>query len=105
MSAAGPKRGRRLIGHAGDGNRRVPRRARAQEGHSWGRTGIRSAAAGQTYGFRLTVKDDQGAQGIARANVTSRAPLAARILRFQANPQTVRAGSPVQLLWLIENAG
>lgn len=63
-----------------------------------------TAAAGQTYGFRLTVKDDRGATGIARANVTSRAPQQARIIRFQANPQVVRAGTPVNLLWLIENA-
>jgi len=63
-----------------------------------------TAAAGQTYGFRLTVRDDRGATGIARANVTSRAPQQARIIRFQANPQVVRAGTPVNLLWLIENA-
>ena len=63
-----------------------------------------TAAAGQSYAFRLTVKDDQNAQGIARANVTTRAPLTVRILRFTANPVQVRAGQPVNLLWLIENA-
>lgn len=63
-----------------------------------------TAAAGQSYAFRLTVKDDQGAQGVSRATVTSRAPLTVRILRFQANPAQVRAGQPVNLLWLIENA-
>lgn len=63
-----------------------------------------TAAAGQTYGFRLTVKDDQGAQGNARANVTSRAAQAVRIIRFQASPAAVTAGQPVNLLWLIENA-
>ncbi|MBL8238792.1 MAG: OmpA family protein [Bryobacterales bacterium] len=63
-----------------------------------------TAAAGQTYAFRLTVKDDQGAQGVSRATVTSRAAAAVRILRFQANPVQVRAGQPVNLLWLIENA-
>lgn len=63
-----------------------------------------TAAAGQSYAFRLTVKDDQGAQGVARATVTSRSALAVRILRFTANPIQVRAGQPVNLLWLIENA-
>jgi hypothetical protein len=63
-----------------------------------------TAAAGQSYAFRLTVKDDQGAQGIARATVTTRAAQPVRILRFQANPIQVRAGQPVNLLWLIENA-
>ena len=63
-----------------------------------------TAAAGQSYAFRLTGKDDQNAQGIARANVTTRAPLTVRILRFTANPVQVRAGQPVNLLWLIENA-
>jgi len=63
-----------------------------------------TAAAGQNYSFRLTVKDDQNAQGVARANVITRAPLTVRILRFAANPIQVRAGQPVNLLWLIENA-
>lgn len=63
-----------------------------------------TAAAGQTYAFRLAVKDDQGATGIARASVSSRTPAVVRILRFTANPLQVKAGQPVNLLWLIENA-
>jgi len=63
-----------------------------------------TAVAGANYAFRLTVKDDQGAQATARANVNTRAAQAVRILRFQANPVQVRAGQPVNLLWLIENA-
>lgn len=63
-----------------------------------------TAVAGQTYGFRLMVRDDQGATGIARANVGVRSPQVVRILRFQANPVQVKAGQPVSLLWLIENA-
>lgn len=63
-----------------------------------------TAVAGQTYAFRLTVKDDQGAQANARATVNTRSPQPVRILRFQANPLQVRAGQPVNLLWLIENA-
>jgi hypothetical protein len=63
-----------------------------------------TAAEGQSYVFRLTVKDDQGAQAVARATVTIKAPVTVRILRFTANPAQVRAGTPVSLLWLIENA-
>jgi len=63
-----------------------------------------TAAAGATYAFRLTVKDDQGAQATARANVTARAPQPVRTIRFTANPIRVVAGQPVNLLWLIENA-
>ncbi|MEO6759785.1 MAG: PKD domain-containing protein, partial [Saprospiraceae bacterium] len=63
-----------------------------------------TAAEGQSYVFRLTVKDDQGAQGVARATVTVKAPLTVRILRFTANPVQVKAGTPVNLLWQIENA-
>jgi hypothetical protein len=63
-----------------------------------------TATAGQSYAFRLTVKDDQGAQAVARATVTTRAAQTVRILRFQASPMQVRAGQPVNLLWLIENA-
>jgi len=63
-----------------------------------------TAVEGQNYVFRLTVKDDQGAQAVARATVTTRAPQPVRILRFAANPAQVRAGQPVNLLWLIENA-
>ncbi|HEU0118984.1 MAG TPA: PKD domain-containing protein, partial [Bryobacteraceae bacterium] len=63
-----------------------------------------TGAAGQSYTFRLTVKDDQGGQGVARATITVRAPQQVRILRFTANPIQVRAGQPVNLSWLIENA-
>lgn len=63
-----------------------------------------TAAAGQTYAFRLTVKDDHGGQGVARASITSKTPQNVRILRFQANPVQIKAGQSVNLLWLIENA-
>jgi len=63
-----------------------------------------TGVAGQNYTFRLTVRDDQGGQGVARANIGVRAPQQVRILRFQANPIQSRAGEPVNLLWLIENA-
>jgi hypothetical protein len=62
------------------------------------------AAEGQSYGFRLTVKDTQGAQGIARTTVTITAPLAVRIVRFTANPSTIRAGQSTTLVWEVQNA-
>jgi hypothetical protein len=63
-----------------------------------------SAAAGQSYAFRLTVRDDKGAQGIARTQVTTRTPQNVRILRFQAADTRIQAGQSTNLLWLIENA-
>jgi len=63
-----------------------------------------TAAAGQTYRFRLTVKDPQGASANASVTVTTAAPLAVRILRFTANPSTIRAGQSSTLVWQIENA-
>lgn len=63
-----------------------------------------TAAAGQSYAFRLTVRDDKGAQGIARTNVTTRTPQTVRILRFQAADSRIQAGGATNLLWLIENA-
>ncbi len=62
-----------------------------------------AAVAGQNYAFRLTVRDDQGLQGIARANVTARGTDPVRIVRFQASPIQVKAGEPVTLSWQIEN--
>jgi len=63
-----------------------------------------TAAEGQSYRFRLTVKDPQGAMANATVLVTTAAPLAVRIVRFTANPPTIRAGQSSTLVWQIENA-
>jgi hypothetical protein len=63
-----------------------------------------TAAEGQAYRFRLTVKDPQGASASASVSVTTAAPLAVRIVRFTANPSTIRAGQTSTLVWQIENA-
>jgi hypothetical protein len=63
-----------------------------------------TAAENQSYAFRLTVKDDRNTSGTARVTITTRAPQQVRILRYQANPPTVTAGQPANLLWLVENA-
>ncbi len=63
-----------------------------------------TAVEGQTYSFRLTVKDDKGAQAIARANVTTEQPRQVRILRFQAVPNVLDPGQSSTLTWQVENA-
>ncbi len=63
-----------------------------------------TATEGQSYRFRLTVKDPQGASASAAVTVTTAAPLAVRIVRFTANPSTIRAGQSSTLVWQIENA-
>jgi hypothetical protein len=63
-----------------------------------------TAAEGQNYSFRLTVTDDKGASSTDRVEVTvSRAPQV-RILRFQGQPQQIRAGETAVLNWQVENA-
>jgi len=63
-----------------------------------------TAAEGQTYSFRLTVKDDKNAQGIARVTVTIREAPRVRILRFTANPTLIQRGQSSALNYLVENA-
>jgi hypothetical protein len=65
------------------------------------------AAAGQTYSFRLTVRDDKGAQGIARTTVTTQQPVQQQqveIIRFQASPTNIRSGQSSTIDWQILNA-
>jgi hypothetical protein len=63
-----------------------------------------TAEEGQLYAFRLTVRDPRGAQAIARTTVTTRAAAPLRIIRFSANPSTVRSGQSSTLTWQVENA-
>ncbi len=63
-----------------------------------------TAAEGQTYSFRLVVKDTQGAQGTAKVTVTTKAAPAVRVLRFVANPANINAGQSSALVWQVENA-
>jgi hypothetical protein len=62
------------------------------------------AAQGQAYGFRLRVKDSQGAQGTGRTSVTTAAPLSVQIVRYTATPTTIRAGQSSVLAWQVQNA-
>lgn len=66
-----------------------------------------NAADGQSYGFRLVVKDPQGLQGVATTTVTTQAsekvnPV--QIVRFQAVPSSIRAGEQSTLDWQVVGA-
>jgi len=63
-----------------------------------------NAAAGQTYIFRLVVKDDQGGQGQARVRISTRAADRSQILFFTADPKQIVAGQPATLSWRTANA-
>jgi OmpA family/PKD domain len=63
-----------------------------------------TAAAGQTYTFRLVVKDDQGGQGQARVRISTRSADRAQVLFFLADPKQIIAGQPVTLSWKTQNA-
>ena len=63
-----------------------------------------TAAQGQVYSFRLVVKDTLGAQGVARANVSTRETPRVRILRFVASPIMISSGGSSTLNYLVDNA-
>lgn len=62
------------------------------------------AAAGQSYTFRLTVKDNFGGQGIARVTILTGNPTPPIILSFVANPSTINAGQSSTLTCQTSNA-
>ena len=63
-----------------------------------------SAATGQSYSFRLVVKDDQGGQGQASVRISTGAANRAQIVAFSANPSQIIAGQTVTLTWKTNNA-
>jgi hypothetical protein len=63
-----------------------------------------TAEAGQTYAFRLIVRDDKGAEARARVTVTTSQPRRPRILSFQAVPTNINAGEVATLSWETEEA-
>ena len=62
------------------------------------------AATGQTYNFRLVVKDDHGGQGQASVRISTSAANRAQILSFIATPTQITAGQAVTLTWKTQNA-
>jgi hypothetical protein len=63
-----------------------------------------TAEAGQSYGFRLVVKDPQGQQAVDTVTVTTSSTEPVQIVRFQAVPDTIRAGEQSALDWQVMNA-
>lgn len=60
--------------------------------------------AGQTYAFRLTVRNESGLSASARANVSTKSDDRVQILFFIANPTTIQRGQASQLSWRVLNA-
>jgi hypothetical protein len=63
-----------------------------------------NAVSGALYSFRLIVKDNYGAQGIARATVSVSSAQPVQILFFTSNPGTIQAGGSSTLSWKVINA-
>jgi hypothetical protein len=63
-----------------------------------------TATTGQSYTFRLVVKDDHGGQGQASVRISTSAANRAQILSFIASPAQIIAGQAVTLTWKTQNA-
>ena len=63
-----------------------------------------TAQAGQTYTFKLTVKNTDGLSSSASTSVSTASPAAVRILQFSANPASIQSGQASTLTWVVENA-
>jgi hypothetical protein len=63
-----------------------------------------TAAAGQTYTFRLTVKNTDGLTGSATTTVSTNSANSLQIQQFYANPATVAPGQSTTLIWVTQNA-
>ncbi|MBL0156520.1 MAG: OmpA family protein [Bryobacterales bacterium] len=63
-----------------------------------------TAAEGQTYSFRLTVKDSFGLASLARVSVTAKANLKVVIQKFTASPTQIKTGGSSTLTWQVQNA-
>lgn len=63
-----------------------------------------TAAEGQVYRFRVTVRDSAGAQASDTITVTSQAATPLRVLLFNATPATVTSGQQATLNWQVQNA-
>jgi len=64
-----------------------------------------TAVEGQSYGFRLVVRDPLNLQGVATTTVTTgAAQQVPQIVRFQAVPTNIRSGETSTLDWQVTNA-
>ncbi len=63
-----------------------------------------TAAAGQTYVFKLTVTDSGGMSSSATTQVRRAAPGSSQVVRFDATPSSITAGQSSQLTWIVQGA-
>jgi len=63
-----------------------------------------TAAAGQTYLFRVTVTDSGGLSSSATTRVTATTPASATVVRFDATPNQISAGQSSTLTWIVQGA-
>jgi hypothetical protein len=63
-----------------------------------------TAAAGQTYVFKLTVTDSGGLSSSATTRVTTTAAPSSSIIRFDATPNSILPGQSSTLTWLVQGA-
>jgi hypothetical protein len=63
-----------------------------------------TAAAGQTYQFKLTVTDSGRLSSSAFTRVTTTTPQSAVIVRFDATPNQISAGQSSTLTWIVQGA-
>ncbi len=62
------------------------------------------ATAGESYTFRLTVRNESGLTASARTRVTTRSQDRVQIVFFTANPQNINSGQSSTLYWKVLNA-
>jgi len=63
-----------------------------------------TAVEGQSYGFRVVVRDTEGQQGVDTVTVTTGVTEPVTIARFQAVPDRIRSGDRSTLDWQVQNA-
>jgi hypothetical protein len=63
-----------------------------------------TAAAGQIYSFRLSVKDNQGGQGTDRVQLSTGGGARVQILSFESTPRQINGGEVATLSWRVLNA-
>src|SRR5262249_46782704 len=63
-----------------------------------------TAAASQSYSFRLTVKNTDGLSSSANTTVSTTTPSAVRVVQFTAIPASIQPGQASTLSWVIDNA-
>ena len=63
-----------------------------------------TAAAGQTYSFRLTVKNTDNVQATSTTTVSTSSPTQTLITQFYANPASISAGQSSTLVWVTSGA-